>query len=716
MTRWADDGYFLGGPGTRPVAVFSPDQKHFAIIVKKGNIAQNTNDYSLLLYETQSALSRPLPQVLVTMASASNGDGIKDLHWLSDNQTIAYIGENRDTPASVFAIDIVSKQIKRLTNHDTTIIAFDITSDGNTLIYEAFEPLRRTLDTEETRRHGILITTQYPSELLTNDLARDGESGTGLELFVKSGHEPAAEVPAKGVLAQYLPLSLSPDGQYAVLPVYATEIPDRWAEYDNSSLHPYIVEHRRPGQKSNIQEYMLVNLGARTMRPLIDAPKNWRNQAISWLPDGASVIVADTYLPLDKTSKTSEGQLRRKNTFIAEIEVPSCLVRKISNENLLIDHWESATKELYLKLDNPSLSGQTAQAYRKKGEHWEKVASTHEAASLGALQVTLEEDLDTPPKVYSYDPQTRQRALLLDLNPQLSNFKLGKVEEVNWLASDGHEVYGGLYLPPDYKSGIRYPLVIQTHGFDKARFWIDGPWTSAFAAQPLAAKDIVVLQIGGSTERGADGRNANSPREAPRQMAAYEGAIDYLDQRELIDRSKVGIIGFSRTVFHTEYTLTHSKYPIAAVDLADGFDGGYINYLLFPATDYVKVNGGPPVGETAALWLQNSPGFLVDKIKTPVRMEYYGFAGALGAWQWYSGLSQLDKPVEFVWIPFGTHLLKKPWDRLVSQQGSVDWFGFWLKGEIDPDPMKREQFQRWEKMQKLHEEADGGSQKTVPPK
>src|SRR6266702_2956965 len=679
MTRWADDGYFHGGPGLQPVAVFSPDRKHFAIVVKKGNIAQNTNDYSLLLYETQSALSHPEPQVLLTMASASNGEGIKSPHWLSDNRTMAFVGEDRENLASVFAIDIATKRITKLTNHPTAIIAFDITGDGNTLIYEAFESLRKTLNTEETRRHGILITTQYPSELLTNDIARDGESGTGLELFVKSGHEPAAKIPAKGVLAQYLPLSLSPDGQYAVLPVYASEI----------------------------QEYMLVNLGSHTMRPLVDAPKNWRNQAISWLPDSASVVVADTYLSLDETAKTSEGQMRRKNTFIAEIEMPSCIVRKISNENLLIDRWEAATRELYLKQDNPSSSGQTVQAYQKKGERWEKVASTHKAVSLGALQVTLEEDLNTPPKVYAYDLQTRQKALLLDLNPQLSSFTLGRVEEVKWLASDGHEVYGGLYLPPGYKSGIRYPLVIQTHGFDNTRFWIDGPWTSAFAAQPLAAQDIVVLQIGGSTESGADGRNGNSPREAPRQMAAYEGAIDYLDRRGLIDRSKVGIIGFSRTVFHTEYTLTHSKYPIAAVDLADGFDGGYINYLLFPATDYVKVNGGPPIGETAALWFESSPGFLVDKVKTPVRMEYYGFAGALGAWQWYSGLSQLDNPVEFVWIPFGTHLLKKPWDRLVSQQGSVDWFTFWLKSEIDPDPTKREQFQRWAKFHGVREGSNG---------
>jgi len=34
----------------------------------------------------------------------------------------------------------------------------------------------------------------------------------------------------------------------------------------------------------------------------------------------------------------------------------------------------------------------------------------------------------------------------------------------------------------------------------------------------------------------------------------------------------------------------------------------------------------------------------------------------------------------------------------VSQQGNVDWFVFWLKGEEDPASGKREQYARWRKL------------------
>ena len=141
------------------------------------------------------------------------------------------------------------------------------------------------------------------------------------------------------------------------------------------------------------------------------------------------------------------------------------------------------------------------------------------------------------------------KSLLLDPNPQFTHLAFGKVEAVSWLASDGHRVNGGLYYPPDYVAGTRYPLVIQTHGFSKEEFWIDGPFPSAFAAQPLASKGMMVLQVGSAVDPAGDRLAANTPKEAPRQLAAFAGAIDDLESRGLIDRTKVGIIGFSRRVY-----------------------------------------------------------------------------------------------------------------------------------------------------------------------
>ena len=38
---------------------------------------------------------------------------------------------------------------------------------------------------------------------------------------------------------------------------------------------------------------------------------------------------------------------------------------------------------------------------------------------------------------------------------------------------------------------------------------------------------------------------------------------------------------------------------------------------------------------------------------------------------------------------------------MVAQQGLVDWFRFWLKGEEDSNPVKAPQYARWRELRKL---------------
>jgi len=40
---------------------------------------------------------------------------------------------------------------------------------------------------------------------------------------------------------------------------------------------------------------------------------------------------------------------------------------------------------------------------------------------------------------------------------------------------------------------------------------------------------------------------------------------------------------------------------------------------------------------------------------------------------------------------------------MISQQGNVDWFRFWLNGEEDPDPAKADQHNRWHELSKLQQ-------------
>ena len=192
-------------------------------------------------------------------------------------------------------------------------------------------------------------------------------------------------------------------------------------------------------------------------------------------------------------------------------------------------------------------------------------------------------------------------------------------------------------------------------------------------------------------------------------MAAIDGAIDSLSERGIIDPNRVGLIGFSRTVYHVAYTLTHSRHHFAAATLADGLDGSFFQAVAFPATagaDAAAVNGGPPYGASLALWMEHSPLFKLASVAAPVRLESYGMDSALGLWGWYSLLTQRGMPVDMILLPHAPHELVKPWERLASQQGDVDWFCFWLKGEKPSDGESR-----WES---LLSSTTSGSHTPVP--
>jgi len=73
-------------------------------------------------------------------------------------------------------------------------------------------------------------------------------------------------------------------------------------------------------------------------------------------------------------------------------------------------------------------------------------------------------------------------------------------------------------------------------------------------------------------------------------------------------------------------------------------------------------------------------------------------------WEPYAGLNYLHKPADFILLPCpGTHVLTNPAQRAASQTGTVDWFRFWLKDEVDPDPQKREQYDRWRGLRGLQD-------------
>ena len=173
-----------------------------------------------------------------------------------------------------------------------------------------------------------------------------------------------------------------------------------------------------------------------------------------------------------------------------------------------------------------------------------------------------------------------------------------------------------------------------------------------------------------------------------------------------MDASKIGIIGFSYTCFYVMEALTSSSLHFKAASITDGVTGSYLQYMFFETVskDFDSMIGARPFGEGLQQWLKRSPGFHLDKIDAPLLVVAEGPASLLGMWEPYAGLRYLQTPVDLIMLKTHEHVLTNPAVRMASQGGSVDWFRFWLQGCEDPDPAKKEQYERWRRLKSLQDD------------
>ncbi len=696
----------IDGSGS-DVARFSPDGQRFVITVKKGNITSNTNDYSLLLFRSDRVFQSPVPLSLVSFSSSSNRPGIQEVRWL-DNTTIAFLGENPSELQQLYIVDCETKRVRRLTHHSTSLTSYAMSASSKRFFFTAEQPVKQLLNAA-TSTTGLVVSNQALSDLISLQGKRESENHQAL--FVQqraTGRETLIQTRGITSLSAFYPSpELSPNGRYLIVKAMVTENPpQKWSEYQDRWLQMEIREHRFDRTLLSLYRFELIDAKSGESKVLLNAPTGFAHSEVAWSPDSRSVAISGTYLPLGSVTPP-ESEVRRSRRFVVDVTVPDGKVAKITDQDLYLVRWKSGGHTLLFKTTIDNGRGQlstTITAYQYTGGRWKEVkVEDSDRFSESQLEVTVKDDINTRPKLIVRNVSTGQESLLLDPNPWAQRFTLGRVESITFRSSNGRIAAAALYLPVGYVANRKYPLVIQTHAARLDRFVLDGPYPTAFAAQPLAGKGFVVAQLKECFSR------METKGEVSDEASEYEGIIDYLDGRGLIDRTRVGIIAFSRTGLPVEYALTHSKYHFAAASLADISDAGYFRYIALLnhdigfARDSEIIVGSPPFGKGLLSWLKNSPGFNLDKAVTPVRLEANDPMALLFVWEWFAGLRYLRKPVELVYLPDADHVLVKPRDRIVSQQGNVDWFCFWLKRERDSDPAKADQYRRWQELRKLQE-------------
>jgi dipeptidyl aminopeptidase/acylaminoacyl peptidase len=307
--------------------------------------------------------------------------------------------------------------------------------------------------------------------------------------------------------------------------------------------------------------------------------------------------------------------------------------------------------------------------------------------------------LNQRPVLVAVDTHTGEQRSIYDPNEQLDAVQLGEVRVYEWRDPQGRTHRGGLALPPHFRSDRRYPLVVQTHGFDPDKFFRVGYSDTANAARALAARDIIVLQA-----REARPTGAESWRDATELgMEVYLAAIDQLAAAGLVEPKQVGISGYSYTGWTATASIVHASDRFAAAVIANTDPVTFTGYFAgvdsaIPRLYREASVGVAPYGEGLKLWSERVPSLASDRIQAAVLFSAADPWHLISTWDFYAAMRDQNKPVELQYLRSGQHNISKPLHKLAHQQMIVDWFEFWLAGKEQPAPEKVDQYRRWRQM------------------
>ena len=292
---------------------------------------------------------------------------------------------------------------------------------------------------------------------------------------------------------------------------------------------------------------------------------------------------------------------------------------------------------------------------------------------------------------------------LTGLNPEYRNVELGEVRELTWKNKHGYETNGYLIHPLGYVPGRRYPFLLILYGFSDT-FISQAQWISSFPAQVFSAKGFAVLLMNypryDKKWSYGDFKEATM-QEAYSPLASIEKAVEVVTEMGIADPKRRGIMGWSYGSFLTDFTITHAPDLFQAASSGEGglYDDGL--YWVFGSKPYreyqIGIFGGPPYGETYERYREISPALNAARVRAPLLKEYESNNPVFGL-QLYSALRTLGTPVELVLYPDEGHIFSQPKHRISSMQRNLDWMSYWLLGQEDPAPGKRDQYARWKRL------------------
>ncbi|MDG1279265.1 MAG: prolyl oligopeptidase family serine peptidase [Algoriphagus sp.] len=293
------------------------------------------------------------------------------------------------------------------------------------------------------------------------------------------------------------------------------------------------------------------------------------------------------------------------------------------------------------------------------------------------------------PDVYLGDLSFKNLNKVSNLNPQQANVNWGSVELVNYLANDGEPLQGLLYKPENFDPNKKYPMMVYFYERNSDgihRYRAPAPSASTINIPYFVSNDYLVLVPDIKYDLGLPGPSAYN---------CIIPAVQSIVARGFVDADNMAIQGQSWGGYQVAYLITQTNMFKAAgagapvVNMTSAYGGIRWGTGMSRMFQYEQTQSriGGTLWEKPIYYLENSPLFYMDRVKTPVLIMHNDADGSV---PWYQGiemfmsLKRLNQPAWLLQYNGEDHNLVQRKNRKDLSIRLSQFFDHYLKGAPAP--------------------------------
>jgi dipeptidyl aminopeptidase/acylaminoacyl peptidase len=617
-------------------AQISPDGRYIAYMAslpRNPDEAEFKNapaDPELHIYDLKSKTDR----VFIT-----GDDKLKGVHWTPDSRHLSFLSKRKDEKkTSLYTIPVDGGEATRRLTFAEDISSYTLAPDGKRVAFIARD--KKPAAVEKREKLG------FDQEIFEEDWLTS-------RLYVTSLDADTAKLEAKKIEGHLSEVQWSPKAG------------------DDRLL---VVTAPNPGVDAGLvyRRLHVVDLNGNVLASMANPGKLGHS---AWSPDGASVAYT---AGIDKNDPDESG------FFLADSKT-GATKDLIAGVEARVDSfaWKSASEvlaALSVGADSKLVSISTSGARRDLTSNPELNYMEIDVADNGTV-VTGADSWKHPRELFV----NGQR--ITDSNPWLKSKTLAKQELVSHNARDGLRLEGVLVHPlPGTVTGPA-PLIMTVHGGPEAH--VDDGWSTGYSnpGQVAAAQGYAVFypNYRGSTGRGVAFAKTSQGDAAGKEFDDLVDAVDYLVEKGIADKSKVGVTGGSYGGYATAWLSTRYSERFAAGVMFVGISDkvSKVGTTDIPDEEYL-VHARKRPWENFDFFAERSPIRYVEKARTPLlimhgkddprvhptqSMELFRFLKVLN-----------QTPVRLVLYPGEGHGNRKAAARYDYNLRMMQWFDHYLKG------------------------------------